>query len=170
MNFLSLIDTFLNEAARQRALAEEQRQFAAKIGLDRERFGEDKNQFSKTFDQRKLEADRGYGLSEEELALKKRMQETNDLLNLSNAVGRGAANIPQADVLSLLASKYGVPINKAALRSTAMSAPRGSSGYGGGGESGVVNAIRGLGQTLPPGLDWENRGGTWTARRYGFPS
>lgn len=145
-DFLSLIGTILNDRARRAAMAQEQQQFAEQMGLNREKFGEEKNQFGKTFTQRQLEADRGFGLSQEELALNKRRQEEAQLAQLSSLVGAGATNMGQADILSLLANRYGVPLNKASLLNTGRgrtspaggSAPYGSLGY-----------VTPLGRTLP---------------------
>lgn len=108
-------------------------------------------------------------LEAERLGLTRTANEMNQLSQLSQLLGQGASNIPQADVLSLLAQRFGVPVNTAQLRnaSRASSVQPRSSGYG---ESGVTNAVRPLGLGLGPGLEFENRGGTWMPKRFGFPT
>lgn len=55
-------------------------------------------------------------LEAERLGLTRSANEVNQLSELSQLLGRGATNIPQADVLSMLAQRFGVPVNTAQLR------------------------------------------------------
>lgn len=115
IDLLSLIGTVYRDRLGREELAQRGRESAADRALRESMQGREfefqgKESAAERALREKLEADR--------LGLSRDANEMNQLSELSQLLGRGAANIPQADVLSLIAQRFGVPVNKAALRKT----------------------------------------------------
>lgn len=158
-DFLSLIGTILNDRARQAAAQQQESQYGRSLESEKDRFNrqlaqqqlEQQQQYGLSLDDlglRKLANTQQYGLSQEQLALTKRQQEQAELARLAQLVGAGAENPAQADILSLLAGKIGVPLNTAGLLYNRYGA----------GPTGGTNSTFGGGGT---GIGGGGRGGSW---------
>lgn len=159
IDLLSLIGTVYRDRLGREELAQRSRESAADRALRESMQG---REFE--FQGKESAAERALRekLESERLGLSRSANEMNQLSELSQLLGRGATNIPQADVLSMLAQRFGVPVNTAQLRNAGRTstATAGAGGRGAGSDT-FAPAFSELGYKPFPHTPMEYRGYTW---------
>lgn len=142
IDLLSLIGTVYRDRLGREELAQQARESAADRALRESMQGREfdfqgkESSYERNL-REKLEADR--------LGLTRSANEMEQLSGLSQLLGKGATNIPQADVLSLLAGKFGVPVNTAQLRNAGRASTATTSSSRGAGSNVFAPAFSQLG-------------------------
>lgn len=123
INILDLIGTVYRDRLGRAELAQRERESAADRALRERMQG---REFEFQGKEGASERDLRRQLENERLGLTRSTTEMNQLSQLAELLGGGASNIPQADVLRLIAGRFGVPVNTAQLRNASrVQSPRG---------------------------------------------